>query len=615
MTCCDYEFTGISLNPFLLLATFWLESGGWRNILLTRPTIFATEFIMSYSTTPKSHKHLINILKISKDSKDSKDSEDSEDAKEHYPCFTVLLGAGASINSGVKTASQMVATWQKDYDDIHGEGSVQKKQYKRSEEYASLFEALYDQPSQRREYIESCLKGASPSWGYIFLMNLLRKKVFNTVFTTNFDDLLNESCYNFSSDVRPIVCAHDSSVKNIRITTTRPKIIKLHGDFLFDNIKNTSRELETLEVNMREKFRQFAPEFGMIVIGYAGNDRSVMETISSLLSTEGNFPHGVYWCHLKGEEKNFSDYVEGLRRHQNFHTVAIKGFDEFMAEIHDSMELKLPDEISDPYNALKEKLNGLLKYTKTPEEDLHPVIADTIKALSRNISRYDDNLPETRELTRKISLQQVPFQFIADFALRQGNYDEAIGIIKQYLHVQPNSQAIQLSIRYLDKKWDDELADTVEKIILSSPKDYIDQINSLIVAQIKHHKFDASRKICQSFEFVIEGTKIFGNESVQYFLINYAQVFMHMKETLPDKLCGLLQVVYNTTKHSLAKMGAAIILGNIACNTEEKEEYFNETIRILNEDGESEGAMASWPIFWLLPEKFKDNARLFQSKN
>ena len=441
-------------------------------------------------------------------------------------------------------------------------------------------------------------------------MNLLRNEVFNTVFTTNFDDLLNESCYNFSSDVRPIVCAHDSSVKNIRITSKRPKIIKLHGDFLFDSIKNTSRELETLEVNMKEKFRQFAPEFGMIVIGYAGNDRSVMETISSLLSTEGNFPHGIYWCHLEGEEKNFSDYVEGLRRHQNFHTVAIKGFDEFMAEIYDSMEQKLPNEVSDPYNALNEKLNGLLKYTRTPEEDLHPVIAETIRTLSRNISRFNDNSSVTREQVLK-----VPFQLVADIALRQGDYDEAIRILAQCLQQdQPDSRAIQLAVKCLEKQWDDELANTIAEIVLKSPEDFVGDINTLLATDyIVRRKLDFSKRICQLFASITTDTKMFDDMNVQFFLINYAQVVLHLKEMLSDELCNSLRVMHDSTKHPLAKMGAAIILGNTGHDN--REGYFNESVKILNVEGKRISGMENWPIFRLLPDEFKNNVRFFQSKN
>jgi hypothetical protein len=55
-------------------------------------------------TVCKNYKHLIKIISVS---------------KEHHPNFTIFLGAGASRNSGVKTASEMIWEWRKDYKEIY----------------------------------------------------------------------------------------------------------------------------------------------------------------------------------------------------------------------------------------------------------------------------------------------------------------------------------------------------------------------------------------------------------------------------------------------------------------------------------------------------------------
>ena len=301
-------------------------------------------------TSFKPQQHLINILKTTAN---------------HHPNFTLFLGAGASVTSNVHPARQLIAEWRSAYENMYeSEGDTLENQYwyNKPQEYSVLFETLYDQPSQRREFIESCIINARPSWGYIYLVNLLKKKHFNTIFTTNFDDLVNEACYTFSDSLRPIVCAHDSSINSVRLTSERPKIIKLHGDFLFDNIKNTVRELESLESNMREKFKQYASEFGMIVLGYAGNDRSVMDTLNTLLFTGDHFPHGIYWCVRKGTKfEQLSEPLKALSRFPKFHLVEIDGFDEFFAEVHEALGCELQQEVSDPYTALVRKLNNTFK--------------------------------------------------------------------------------------------------------------------------------------------------------------------------------------------------------------------------------------------------------------
>src|SRR5262245_30746804 len=91
------------------------------------------------------------------------------------PNFAVFLGSGCSANSNVKTGNAMVEAWRtelyrrsgtkEDFNDW-----LQKQDwYEEDEEYATLFEQMYDQPSQRRVYIEECLKDGHPSWGYVYL--------------------------------------------------------------------------------------------------------------------------------------------------------------------------------------------------------------------------------------------------------------------------------------------------------------------------------------------------------------------------------------------------------------------------------------------------------------
>lgn len=206
------------------------------------------------------------------------------------PNFTLFLGAGASITSGIRSGRQLIEEWK---NDIYNESGVDISQeeffvnqgrdwYDESNPYASLFEHRFDLQRQRRLFVEKEVADKTPSIGYAYLVNLIERGYFNTIFTTNFDDLLNEAFYRFSF-VRPIVCAHDSSISGVTITSSRPKIIKLHGDYLFDNIKATLRETESLEQNMRMKFQEFAKDYGLIVIGYSGQDRSIRDILTYLL--------------------------------------------------------------------------------------------------------------------------------------------------------------------------------------------------------------------------------------------------------------------------------------------------------------------------------------------
>ncbi len=261
--------------------------------------------------------------------------------------YTLLLGAGCSISSGVRPATTLCDLWRTEiikdkYPQlVNSTIDEQKEHLKRQEsgwynpekEYSTLFERKYDLQRQRRMFVENEVKNASPSIGYAYLTALVEQSYFNTIFTTNFDDLINEAFFSYSKQ-RPIVCAHDSSINSVTITSKRPKVIKLHGDYLFDDIKATDRETESLGQNMKEKFIEFAKDYGLVVVGYAGGDRSIVDVLTLLLKNEDYFRNGIYWCIRKG-----ADISEELRRlfwKDRVFFVEIDGFDEFFAEMYSS---------------------------------------------------------------------------------------------------------------------------------------------------------------------------------------------------------------------------------------------------------------------------------------
>ncbi len=260
------------------------------------------------------------------------------------PNYTMLLGSGASITSGIRSGQRLVEEWRRDifrqffpeeeYTPDRAKQLLAKDYshwYSVQREYSSLFEKKFDLPRQRRMFVENEVAGKFPSIGYAYLIRLIEKGFLNTIFTTNFDDLLNEAFHQFS-DYRPIVCAHDSSISSVTVTSKRPKIIKVHGDYLFDDIKSTVRETESLEENTKKKFIEFGKDHGLIVVGYGGGDRSVMDVLNYLLKQEEYLKHGIYWC--VREDANYSDELIKLLWKDRVYWVPVAGFDELSATIH-----------------------------------------------------------------------------------------------------------------------------------------------------------------------------------------------------------------------------------------------------------------------------------------
>lgn len=267
------------------------------------------------------------------------------------PNFSLLIGAGASVTSGIRSGQTLISDWKNEIlaeegivpgsADDYFCGDTLPVWYDVSNPYSCLFEKRYDLQRQRRIFVEKEVTGKTPSIGYAYLVKLIEKIYFNTVFTTNFDDLLNEAFNRFSL-LHPIVCAHDSSIAGVSVTSKAPKIIKLHGDYLFDNIKATVNETQELAENMKKKFQEFAKDFGLIVVGYGGQDKSIMNILTDLLKGDEAFKNGIYWCIRKGES-DISQELQDLLTKDRVFFVEIDGFDELMAELNLSLNAgKLP---------------------------------------------------------------------------------------------------------------------------------------------------------------------------------------------------------------------------------------------------------------------------------
>ena len=363
---------------------------------------------------------------------------------EGLPNYVLFLGAGASWYSGVKTADEMVKIWRGRLYEQSGKKMkyldwlAKQTWYGSDEEYSHLFQYFYDEPLQRRDYIEKLLEGSHPNWGYVYLASLLQAKVFNSVFTTNFDDLINEACYLYTDGVRPVVCAHDSGAVDIRLTTARPKIIKLHGDFLFDSIlKNTKSETERLSRNMKESFRKFGREYGLVVVGYGGRDNSVMSILENLLRSRQYFKLGIYWCLRSGDEPR--DRVAKLLEKNRVHAIKIIGFDELMAMLHAKAGLSLPATVVNPMKVAEQRSRVFCSVSSALLENA---------IIRKDSERILDGLSKVSKKVRGkiVPLEEIPRKLKAAIAERNGDLDSACTYMK--LEVVENKNDSDCSFEY-----------------------------------------------------------------------------------------------------------------------------------------------------------------------
>lgn len=230
--------------------------------------------------------------------------------------FTTLLGAGASITSGINSAYDCTWEWKRDIyinrasvnpnlklDDrseqvrniiqkwLDSEGHYPKANS--PEEYSTYIEMCYPIEDDRRKYFKKICEKKEPSIGYKLLCLLHESGLIKSVWTTNFDDLCRDAAIKTNNTIIDITL--DSVDRIIRpINNSELLLIKLHGDFKYGPLKNTEKELEQQDELFRSKLIDYLNDKHLIVSGFSGRDESIMNTLKESYSKKGS--GRLYWC-------------------------------------------------------------------------------------------------------------------------------------------------------------------------------------------------------------------------------------------------------------------------------------------------------------------------------
>jgi hypothetical protein len=194
--------------------------------------------------------------------------------KQHRETFVLMLGAGASLDSGVPpTSTIMRELVEKHGNDLSG-SSLEHK-------FDQLWKNTTDK--DRKRFLEPYLsKHRSP--GYDKLAELIERGYFDLVLTFNFDDLLEDALKSRGfHDTRRLISgetSHSGMQKLLETAEERFKLVKLHGSlnstdyFVFD-LAEAAAYPPPLEDLVRNITRR-----DIIVCGYAFNDECVTRAFS-----------------------------------------------------------------------------------------------------------------------------------------------------------------------------------------------------------------------------------------------------------------------------------------------------------------------------------------------
>lgn len=230
---------------------------------------------------------------------------------------SLLLGAGASIESGIPSAVDCIWDWKREiylsqnpgaignFDNSKSEGVrrvIQRwidsqnvyPEENSAEEYSYFAEKAYPIADDRRKYFQHLVVNHDPSLGYHLISLLALENIIKSVWTTNFDGMTLKCAHQYNQLV-PIEIAAETSDRIYRGDVDKELLcIALHGDYKYGALKNTEKELDSQDGELVKALLHELTNRDLIVMGYSGRDHSLMNALQQVYSSKG--AGKLFWC-------------------------------------------------------------------------------------------------------------------------------------------------------------------------------------------------------------------------------------------------------------------------------------------------------------------------------
>ena len=163
--------------------------------------------------------------------------------------------------------------------------------------YSDLLELIAPDQAVRREYLAGFFEGKEPGPTHETLARLAQQGLVSVFVTTNFDRLLEHALQ--ASGIEPVVVASDGDLAaGIPREHAHCLVLKPHGDYLRQTIRNTPEELAALEPGLTTELEEIINRYGIVVLGYSGTDEAIGRSLRARRSR-----YGLWWV-ARGELGN-----------------------------------------------------------------------------------------------------------------------------------------------------------------------------------------------------------------------------------------------------------------------------------------------------------------------
>lgn len=255
--------------------------------------------------------------------------------------YALLLGSGISrsahIPSGWEVETELIKLLAGSKGEVINEDAHDwfKNRYNTEASYSSLLEELVKTPTERVQLMkqffeptdtEKDLGWKLPTKAHRAIAQLAKAGYLRVILTTNFDRLLEQA---FEAEgITPQVISSEAAISQATplVHCQIPTIVKINGDYIDCQFRNTSEELDEYPPLMQQYLKRIFEDYGLITCGWSGEwDKGLIKIMSEASVSRYNSFFATV-----GRAK---DVIKDLSLTRHGELLPIKGADEMFTEL------------------------------------------------------------------------------------------------------------------------------------------------------------------------------------------------------------------------------------------------------------------------------------------
>lgn len=259
--------------------------------------------------------------------------------------YALLLG------SGISRSAHIPSGWEVEEKLIQKLGASQgvtesedwhkwyKDNYQQPASYSSLLGEIVKTPTERVQLMKSFFEPTNeekelgwknPTKAHVAIAKLAKEGYIRVILTTNFDRLL-ERAFELES-ITPQVISHEGAISQTTplVHSKIPTIIKINGDYIDCQFRNTTEELDEYPEQMKLYLHRIFEDYGLVTCGWSGEwDKGLIEIINSTTRSRYN----SFFAYV-GETNNS---IKSLSQNRQGELMSIESADNLFSELYEQI--------------------------------------------------------------------------------------------------------------------------------------------------------------------------------------------------------------------------------------------------------------------------------------